>query len=235
MEDKFEALRGVYHEKMYSKSNVLDGKFVNSCTMYRLMYGRFMPENKDAAIIDIGCGPGQFLKFCLNMGYSNVCGIDLSEGQVGYARNNVTKNVILGDGMELLSKSSNSFDLVVANDLIEHLPKDKGIQFTGLVKQSLKTGGRILMKTGNMAAFGGLVMWCNGLDHECGYTEKSLRNLVAMWDFQKVEIIPYYGPSLVAKAGLHIAHSGLRLLYKYLYAGDYPKIYTKVIAVTGVV
>lgn len=233
MEDKFAALRTVYHDKVYAKSNVLDGQFRGICAMYRELYGRFMPADKTASIVDIGCGPGQFLKFCLKTGYNNILGIDLSDGQVQYAHDHITKKVIKGDGLTFLGAHPNTFDLVVANDLIEHLPKDRALEFVGLVKQALKPGGRILLKTGNMAAFGGLVMWCNALDHECGYTERSLSVLLEVWDFQNVQIIPCYGGYAPGRLLQRLSYRVLGLLYKYIYGGHYPKIYTKLIGVVG--
>lgn len=234
MNDKYETLRAVYHDKVYAQNNVLDGQFRGPCRMYQRLYGHFMPQNKAARIIDIGCGPGQFLKFCLNNGYANVQGIDLSPGQVAYAIENVTHHVRLGDGLEWLDAHPNSYDLVVANDFIEHLARDKGIEFVGLAKKALVPGGLILMKTGNMAAFGGIVIWCGGLDHECGYTERSLKYLLEMWDFRDVEALPYYAADGLKRLPHTIAHTVLGLLYRHIYQGNYPRIYTKLIAIKGV-
>lgn len=234
MIDKYAQLRQAYHEKMYAKTNVLDGQFEGACTMYRRLYGRFMPHNGHATIVDIGCGAGQFLKFALDAGCTDVIGVDLSDGQVKYARNYVTPHVRLEDGLTFLSQHKAAFDMVVANDFIEHLTKERGMDFVGLAKAAIRPGGRIILKTGNMAAFGGLAIWCNGLDHECGYTEKSLRALLEIWDFRHVEVLPYYGCEGLKKIPQLVFHIGLRLLYKYMYAGDYPKVYTKLIAVTGI-
>ena len=90
------------------------------------------------------------------------------------------------------------------------------------------------MKTGNMAAFGGLVIWCNGLDHECGYTERSLQALLGICGFEQIEIIPYQERRWLYNFSQKVFHVFLRMMYKYLYAGVYPKCYTKIIAVTGV-
>lgn len=234
MEDKYAKLHEAYHDKVYAQTNVLDGIFRNACEMYRRMYGRLMPEDKKAAIADIACGAGQFLKFCLNHGYENIAGVELSKGQVRYIQDNVTDKVIFQDGLRFLENHPHTFDLIVANDFIEHLTKAKGIEFVGLVHGALKPGGRIIMKTGNMAAFGGLVIWCNGLDHECGYTERSLRVLLSIWDFGQIEIIPYEERRWLYNFSQKTFHMVLRMMYKYLYAGVYPKCYTKVIAVTGV-
>lgn len=233
MDDKYPQLRKAYHHTVYSKTNVLDGEFRNACEMYRRLYTGLMPAFKDARIADIACGPGQFLRFCLNNGYNNIVGVDLSPGQVQYAETWVTSKVVLGDGLKFLSDNPAFFDLIAANDFIEHLTREKGIEFMGLVHRALRPGGRVILKTGNMASFGGLVSWCNGLDHECGYTEKSLRSLLGIWGFQQIEVIPYYGRIRVRKWMQQAFFTLQRMIYRYVYAGDYPRIYTKVIAATG--
>jgi len=231
---KYTQLREAYHDKVYAKTNKLDGVFKNAVEMYRRMYAQYMPTDKNATILDIACGAGQFLKYCLNNKYYNILGVELSRGQVEYVRQNVTDNIMYIDGFKLLEKNPNTYDLIVANDFIEHITKERGIEFVGLVYDALKSGGRIILKTGNMAAFGGLVIWCNGLDHECGYTEKSLRSLLSIWNYQDITIIPYYGRMKKQKMLLDAFFFLQRQLYRYIYAGDYPKVYTKIIAVTGV-
>lgn len=234
MEDKYAKLHEEYHTKVYSQTNVLDGVFRNACEMYRRMYKMLMPDDKDAAIIDIACGAGQFIRYCLNEGFWNTRGVELSKGQVAYCETHIPGKVVLANGFDVLAEYTSTFDLIVANDFIEHLPKNKGIEFVGLAHQALKPGGRLILKTGNMAAFGGLVIWCNGLDHECGYTERSLRALLDIWDFEQIEIIPYRERRWLYNFSQKMFHMVLRMMYRYLYAGAYPKCYTKIIAVTGV-
>lgn len=232
--DEYAILREKYHSAAYARSNVLDGRFQNMMHIYERMYGQFMPAEKSAKIVDIACGAGQFLKYCINKGYWNIKGVDLSEEQVEYAKANVTGKVISGDGFDYLKDNRNAFDLVIANDFIEHITKAKGLEFVKLCIEALKPGGRIILKTGNMAAFGGLVIWCNGIDHECGYTERSLHTLLAINGFEQIILIPYMEKRRLYNWSQRAFSMVLRLLYKYIYAGNYPKIYTKNIAVTGV-
>lgn len=233
MKDGYNILHDKYHSEVYSQSNVLDGKFENMMVIYERMYGRYMPLNKDAKIVDLACGAGQFLRYCEVKGYTNYRGVELSTEQVSYIKRSVTENVIYGDAFGYLQESQNH-DLIVANDFIEHITKERGIKLVELVYNSLNPGGRILLKTGNMAAFGGLVIWCNGLDHECGYTERSLQALLAINRFKDIRIIPYKERRRLYNWSQSVFHFGLRQMYKYLYAGNYPRVFTKIIAVTGV-
>jgi 2-polyprenyl-3-methyl-5-hydroxy-6-metoxy-1,4-benzoquinol methylase len=232
--DRYQLLRDRYQSVAYARNNVLDGKFRGMMAIYSRMYGRLMPEDKGARIVDIACGAGQFIRYCLDQGYENVQGVDLSPEQVDYCETHVPGRAALMDGFHLLVGLEGKLDLVVANDFIEHITKARGIDFVELAFRALRPGGRIILKTGNMAAFGGLVIWCNGLDHECGYTERSLETLLGINGFEEIAIIPYTERRRVYNWSQRVFHSVLRLMYRYLYAGNYPRIYTKIIAATGV-
>lgn len=233
--DQYQLLRDQYHDQVYAKNNVLDGEFAGMMVIYDRMYGKYMPQDKSALIGDIASGAGQFLKYCKNLGYVNYVGVELSKGQVEYARTVVgIDHVIFEDGLEYLGKMPGMFDLIVANDFIEHLTKARGVEFVSLVMRALRPGGRIILKTGNMAAFGGLVIWCNGIDHECGYTERSLDTLLAINGFEGREIIPYRERRRIFNMTQAAFHLVLRLMYRFLYAGNYPKYYGKIIGITGV-
>lgn len=43
-------------------------------------------KDKNISLLDVGCGLGQFMWGCINMGYSNIRGIDLSEEAVEYCK-----------------------------------------------------------------------------------------------------------------------------------------------------
>jgi len=232
--DRYQRLRDNYQSVAYRKSNVLDGRFEGMMAIYERMYGKFMPNARSTKIADIACGAGQFIRYCLNKGYRDVVGVDLSREQVDYCETHVPGRVTQADGFQLLLDNPNTYNLVVANDFIEHITKARGIEFVELAYRALRPGGRLLLKTGNMAAFGGLVIWCNGLDHECGYTERSLETLLGINGFSQIEIIPYSERRWIYNMSQRMFHSLLRLMYRYLYAGNYPKCYTKIIAVSGV-
>ena len=64
---------------------------------------RHFPPDKDAAILDVGCGHGAMLYFARQAGYHNTAGIDCSAAQVAEAGRRGITGIIEGD---LLQDSS---------------------------------------------------------------------------------------------------------------------------------
>src|SRR5580658_3889030 len=54
-------------------------------------YRRFLPQQKDAAILDIGFGDGWMMAACLSLGYTNISGAEFAPENKPYLKNwNVT-------------------------------------------------------------------------------------------------------------------------------------------------
>jgi len=153
---------------------------------YRFLINKLLPQNKESRILDAGCGSGFFLEFLICEGYKNIIGVDVSHEQVECARK---KNlpVIEGDTIDFL-KNNKNFDAIIAFDLIEHLTKDEIIDFLFASRKSLKPGGFIILKTGNASSIYGLTMRYVAFDHEIGFTEESLRQVLLACGFSDISI-----------------------------------------------
>ena len=84
------------------------------------------PPDKDAAILDVGCGHGAMLYFARQAGYHNTAGIDCSAAQVAEAGRRGITGIIEGDVLQVLDTfPAESQDVVIALDVIEHFTKDE--------------------------------------------------------------------------------------------------------------
>ena len=107
---------------------------------FRKNYLPHMPVNKNAAIIDVGCGMGAFLNFCKVLGYSNASGIDLSVENVDFCKSRgLSANV--ADIFEHFKCSSLKYNCIVLNDVIEHLSHQEVFDALELMKNSLCESG----------------------------------------------------------------------------------------------
>lgn len=76
--------------------------------------------DQDAAIIDLGCGPGYFLDAMRDRGYTNVRGITLSTEDIDRCRSQ-GHNVMRTD-MNFLDDRDESIDLLFSRHSLEHSP-----------------------------------------------------------------------------------------------------------------
>ena len=139
---------------------------------------RHFPPQRDAAILEVGCGHGALLYFAQEAGYTNITGVDRSPAQVDAARRLGIKNVRAGDMLPTLyAIAAASLDAVISYDVIEHLTKDELIDVTDEIVRVLKPGGRWIVHAPNgLSPFCG-VMAYGDLTHEQAFTPESLTQL----------------------------------------------------------
>jgi 2-polyprenyl-6-hydroxyphenyl methylase/3-demethylubiquinone-9 3-methyltransferase len=85
-------------------------------------FERFGPKTETAsAILDAGCGSGEFLKFFVSQGFRTV-GLDISLSALERARRRTPESpVAMASLDEALCFKSSSFDLVWFTEVLEHL------------------------------------------------------------------------------------------------------------------
>jgi len=97
-------------------------------------------NNPNPRILDVGCGTGANLKMLADYGTAE--GVDISSQAVDFCRERGLDSVKLG-AIEQLPYENNSFELVTALDVIEHLDDD----VAGLreIRRVLRPDGRVLL------------------------------------------------------------------------------------------
>ena len=134
-----------------------------------------------------------------------------------FCKGNITKYVAAADAFDFL-KENRSFHLIVANDVIEHITKERILEFLHLVFKSLEMGGIVFVKTDNMSNPFGLRGRYMDVSHEIGFTEHSLFEVLNATGFQNIHLIGAYYPvrsfkSLVGRLGGALARRLLKLLF----------------------
>lgn len=140
------------------------------------IYGRFLPPDRNAKILDAGCGPGYFVYTLRSFGYTDVLGIDLSKEQVDLAQR-AGLNVRRADAFEFLHGADSEYDLIVSTAFLEHLTRDEAVNYLSLVRGALKPGGRFICCVPNANSPFGARLRYKDLTHEQSFTEDSLRQL----------------------------------------------------------
>jgi SAM-dependent methyltransferase len=97
--------------------------------------------HRNSPVIDVGCGVGSNLTLLKSMGFE-VIGIDSEIYSLSFAKNLLGVFLINGDLLRLPIKS-NSIDLIVATDILEHLDEDTiGIKE---IHRALAREGRVVL------------------------------------------------------------------------------------------
>jgi 2-polyprenyl-3-methyl-5-hydroxy-6-metoxy-1,4-benzoquinol methylase len=155
-------------------------------TLCRLVRKHF-PADKDAAVLDLGCGHGALIHFASQLGYRNVRGVDGSPEQVAAAQQLGIEGVVEGDLQQVLqAQPDTSLDAVVAFDVIEHFKRDELLLFVDEVHRVLKPNGRWIIHVPNGGSpFFGSIRY-GDLTHEMAFTCTSLNQLLLSSGFSSV-------------------------------------------------
>ena len=148
---------------------------------------KWLPINKSIKYLDVACGAGQLLYGFKTMGFDNIYGIDVSPQQVLVAKK-ITNNVYEGDALEFLQKNINTFDLITAIDILEHLDKNEMFDFLDAIFLSLREGGRLILQMPNAESpFGHKIRYCD-LTHENSFDPSNLNSILNIVGFKNFEI-----------------------------------------------
>lgn len=191
----------------------------------RQLVQRHFPADRDAAVLDLGCGHGALIHFARQLGYRNVCGVDGSPEQVAAAQRLGIEGVAEGDlNARLLAQADASLDVVVAFDVIEHFTRDELLPFVDQVHRVLKPGGCWIIHVPNgESPFFGSIRY-GDLTHEMAFTRTSLSQLLLSSGFSSVRCFEdapvVHGAKSVVRWGLWQGFRGLLRLYIAAETGD---------------
>jgi len=152
---------------------------------YDWYFRRWLPSDKDAYIVDLGCGAGSLLHFFRERGYSNVAGVDISPEQVSLSRQ-VVRNVTQDDVLHFLENHKDTIDLITALDLIEHLSKEEVFVFLDGCHAALRRGGRLILQTPNAESPWAASIRYGDFTHEVCFQPSSLTRLMGVTGFISV-------------------------------------------------
>jgi 2-polyprenyl-3-methyl-5-hydroxy-6-metoxy-1,4-benzoquinol methylase len=117
---------------------------------FRAHYSKLLPQDKNAKIVELGCGYGRYIKTLLEMGYTNCYGVDISEEQISYAKNKLgLVNVEQAEAINWLEDKQEKYDCILALDILEHLEIDVLLSMGEKIALALKPGGKLIIQAPN--------------------------------------------------------------------------------------
>ena len=161
---------------------------------FKKNYLKYLPVNRNARILELGCGMGHFAHFCVGEGYKNYTGIDASAENIAHIKKTFRKklDVRVMDIMDFLGEEEreNTYNAVIFNDVIEHLTKPEIMKVLDSIYRVLAPGGVLLAKTPNMAnPYVSTAGRYIDITHEVGFTEKSMSQVLRATGYCNIKII----------------------------------------------
>ena len=105
-------------------------------------------------ILDAGCGTGGFLRWALDNGaFVSAAGVDIGAAAIELARERVPEADLRACELRSLPFEDGSFDLVVTNDVLQHVPEVDVAQSVGELRRVLADGGTLLVRTNGSRSY----------------------------------------------------------------------------------
>ncbi|HEX6993501.1 MAG TPA: class I SAM-dependent methyltransferase [Gammaproteobacteria bacterium] len=157
---------------------------------YRHNYLPHMPENRSARILVVSCGPGYLVGALREAGYANVIGIDSDPEKVAHG---VKRNLDCraARAFEFVESSAEPYDVIIAEQELNHLTLDEQIEFLTLCRKALRPGGFVFVYGLNGAnPLVGSENLAHNIDHFNTFTEHSLAQVLRLAGFENVRTLP---------------------------------------------
>lgn len=163
-------------------------------------FGRFyshnylprFPEDREAKILVISCGPGYMLELLRQRGYRNVLGIDSVPEKVAKAEQRGLRAKV-ARMPRFFQEQAGPFDVIFAEQEINHLTKEEILLFLDLCRDALTPGGRLIVHSINGAnPITGAESRAGNFDHYNSFTDYSLRQVLLHSGFVAVEAFPLH-------------------------------------------
>ena len=161
---------------------------------YGAWYHDSLPEERDAPILDVGCGTGEFLAFLQASGYSQIEGLDISLQQVERARQLLSCPVHQGEPESFLRDRQGHYRLITLNDVLEHIPKHETMRFLKTLRGGLSQDGILVVSVPQVAGFSSMYTRYNDFTHHLVFTELSLEYALRLSGFSEVRFVQEQWP-----------------------------------------
>lgn len=157
---------------------------------YAHNYLPHVPEDRDARILVVSCGPGYFVDLLAREGYRDVVGIDSFPEKIAWAEERGL-NCRVDRVFSFLERSDEPFDVIIAEQEINHLTKSEVLAFLGAARESLRPGGTLIVHSINgTSPLTGAESRAGNFDHYNSFTEYSLRQVLEHSGFEEIELFP---------------------------------------------
>lgn len=146
-----------------------------------------LPSDKNARILDIGCGFGQMLLRLRDEGYKQISGIDIGTESVEFCRSQALHVEKINSIGEFAEMREGKYDLVLMSHVLEHIPREETISTLCAIRNLLAPGGSFIVMVPNAQSATGVYWMYEDFTHHLLFTAGSLRYALLSAGFEKIE------------------------------------------------
>jgi cyclopropane fatty-acyl-phospholipid synthase-like methyltransferase len=227
----------IYQSYMHSSAHYYQkmrdlAVYENLRLFYRKNYFSWLPIDRHARILDVGCGAGHCLYFLQQEGYDQSEGIDVSPEMVSQCEIQGLANVHLTDWGEFLATRPETYGAIIANDFLEHLTKEEILVFLDVVLSALQPKGRLILKVPNAYTIFGSRDAYIDFTHQLSFTPQSMLQVLTAVGFSPIRIMPIHAPiqgikSAVRQVLWKVAFMPILRAWSFMSDGErQPAVYT---------
>ena len=146
----------------------------------------------DLAVLELGCGTGQFLLYLRAKGVRRFVGVDRDPAVRNVMEPDIAARVITADIAGALDRltAEAPFDRIVLFDVLEHFAPWEGANLLLGLRNRLTPDGRVVVRVPNAASPWGQQHQHSDLTHKAAYTPTSLHQLALATGFACRAVLP---------------------------------------------
>lgn len=154
----------------------------------------YLPKPSGQKVLDVGCGMGFAILAMKKLGFENVQGIDIDQGQIQAGRALGLPVTHVADTATYLNENTGQFDIVLLLDVLEHISVQSQIQFLSAINSCLKPDAQIVVQVPNGNSMLASKWRYNDYTHTSSFTEHSLSFVLLNASFVNIFIPPLGQP-----------------------------------------
>lgn len=150
----------------------------------------YLPKDKNAKILEVGCGMGHNLYALNRLRYKNITGVDISQECIKYCRSKgFTVKLIKANDFSFYKRNRNKFKIIILYDVLEHISPKEGQKLLSFLRQALSPKGQLIISLPNADHPLSLRLMYADITHKFIYNKSSLSQLLRLSGFTSFEFL----------------------------------------------
>ncbi|MEO7911270.1 MAG: glycosyltransferase [Roseiflexaceae bacterium] len=169
------------HERVSLMKRATARLYLGQLARYRGVQG--------GALLEIGCGQGEFLVEAQHRGY-DVTGVEISASAARKARTLLGGGKVICGEIDSVALSEDSFDVCVLSDVIEHIRNP--VEFLRTIYRLLKPGGVLFIATPSLSSWSARLLRQNWMEfkpeHLTYFDTNTIQHALYQTDYSEVVV-----------------------------------------------